>query len=295
MPVLWRVVAGQLGERHRAGARYWWDNAERAASRTWLVQWTRKGSIQLDFSGQWWEVGAGDVMVLRYGERSRYGRRDRLSQAYVCDWVAVEGAGLGEHLARVRARSGPVVPAVEEATFREMFGEVVRGSEPAGRRSGVSHALAVSRLLHRLVELADQESEAVLTPVQRLADRLAAEPLRAWSLKQVAAREGVSREHLCRVFHDRHGLPPHAFFIRARRTRALWLLRQTDLSLSRIAELAGFERVYTLARHVRDEAGVSPTAYRAAHQHTQRPGEVNSKSRSTAASSRPSQAAAARR
>lgn len=273
-PVLWRSIAGSWNEVHAAGSRYWWDNALRESPETWVIQRTRRGRIGFWFSGKEWRVSAGDVHVFRYTEPSLYGVKDRLGGAYVCDWVALHGAGLSEHLTWLRERYGPVFPGGTEPTFRDALSRAIASLSMRRRPAPVTRAATVSRLVFVLAELAENRSEASLTIAQRLADRIAAEPLAPWSLKRLAADHGVSREHLCRTFRERHGAPPHAFLTRARRRRALWLLRHTALPLSRVAELCGFEHAYTLARHIRDETGRSPGVFRSHHQRTTRPTDV---------------------
>lgn len=304
-PVLWRGVAGFWNERRKAGERYWWDNANRESTPTWAIQRTRQGEIDFYLFEKNYSVSVGDVVLFRYGEASRYGQRDKLAAEYACDWIAVEGAGLDEHLGWLRRRYGAVIPGGSEPTFRDALSDAIatlgdggsnRGQgRAAGGSSPVGRASAVARLVHGLVDLAEHGSEAGLSPTQRLADRIAADPLSSWSLKQLAAENGVSREHLCRVFRDRHGMPPHAYLTLARRRRAIWLLRHTELPLEQVAGLCGFERSYTLARHIRDETGISPLAFRRAHQRTTRPTEVNKSTALIAPTGKPSQAAAADR
>jgi AraC-like DNA-binding protein len=279
--VFWRAWAGQRRERHLAGSRYWWDNRERIADGTWIVQWTLRGSICFRDMRQIRDVVADDVLVFRHGESSQYGQREPLAAAYECTWVAIRGAGLDEHLRLLRHRHGGVVAGGSDPAFRDAIRTVVETLAPRRKTSRSQDASATHTLVQRLWELAENHAAAELTTAERLADRLAADPLKPWSLKRVAATQGVSREHLCRVFRERHGEPPHAFFTRHRRRRAGWLLRHTDLPLKRVASLSGFSTVHTLGRHLRESTKLSPAAYRDRYQRTTSPTSESSSTAST--------------
>lgn len=81
------------------------------------------------------------------------------------------------------------------------------------------------------------------------------------SLDQLAALVNLSPFHLLRLFRHSVGLPPHAYHIQARLTRARHLLL-TDTPIVDIALQTGFVDQAHLNRHFKRALGVSPGQYR---------------------------------
>jgi AraC-like DNA-binding protein len=90
-------------------------------------------------------------------------------------------------------------------------------------------------------------------------DRTYAQPLDVPSLARIAH---VSEAHFIRSFRATFGETPHRYLQRRRVERAMFLLRQTDDSVSDICLDVGFASLGTFSRTFRAIVGVSPTAYR---------------------------------
>ena len=82
-------------------------------------------------------------------------------------------------------------------------------------------------------------------------------------LDELVAASGVGRFHLIRAFHAAMGLPPHAYQIRIRVTRAMTLIR-SGMPLVEVALHTGFADQSHLTRHFTRVVGVSPGRYRQA-------------------------------
>lgn len=83
------------------------------------------------------------------------------------------------------------------------------------------------------------------------------------SLGELAAVAGLSRFHLLAAFKKRFGLPPHAYQIGTRITRARMLL-QKGISPAETALLVGFADQSHLTRHFKRILGVTPGRYASA-------------------------------
>jgi len=77
-------------------------------------------------------------------------------------------------------------------------------------------------------------------------------------LDGMAALAGLSTDHFARAFHHSVGIPPHTYLLRRRLEQVEHMLRQTNASLSEIAQATGFSDQSHLARHFRRWAGMSP-------------------------------------
>ena len=90
-------------------------------------------------------------------------------------------------------------------------------------------------------------------------DRTYARPLDVASLAEVAC---VSEAHFIRRFRATFGETPHRYLQRRRVERAMFLLRETDRSVTDISLDVGFSSLGTFSRTFHEIVGQSPTAYR---------------------------------
>src|SRR5918992_4643941 len=91
-------------------------------------------------------------------------------------------------------------------------------------------------------------------------DREYAKPLDIPALARIAY---VSDAHFIRTFRDTFGETPHRYLQRRRVERAMFLLRETDRSVTEISLDVGFASLGSFGRTFQAIVGESPTAYRA--------------------------------
>ena len=90
-------------------------------------------------------------------------------------------------------------------------------------------------------------------------DRHYAEPL---DVRAVAAVAHVSEGHFIRTFRAVFGETPHRYLQRRRVERSMFLLRETDRSVTDICLDVGFNSLGTFSRTFSDIVGETPSAYR---------------------------------
>jgi transcriptional regulator GlxA family with amidase domain len=90
-------------------------------------------------------------------------------------------------------------------------------------------------------------------------DRTYAQPLDIAALAQIAL---VSQAHFIRTFRATFGETPHRYLQRRRVERSMFLLRETERSITDICLDVGFSSLGTFSRTFRDILGESPTDYR---------------------------------
>lgn len=90
-------------------------------------------------------------------------------------------------------------------------------------------------------------------------DRAYAEPLDVPALAAIAC---VSEAHFIRVFRQTFGETPHRYLQRRRVERAMFLLRETDRSITEICLDVGFTSLGTFSRTFSAIVGQTPSAYR---------------------------------
>jgi len=90
-------------------------------------------------------------------------------------------------------------------------------------------------------------------------DRAYAEPL---DVRAVAAVAHISEAHFIRSFRAVFGETPHRYLQRRRVERSMFLLRETNRSVTDICFDIGFSSLGTFSRTFREIVGESPSAYR---------------------------------
>ena len=93
-------------------------------------------------------------------------------------------------------------------------------------------------------------------------DRSFAEPL---DVPAVAAVAHISEAHFIRTFRAVFGETPHRYLQRRRVERSMFLLRESDRSVTDVCLDVGFTSLGTFSRTFREIVGQSPSEYRAAH------------------------------
>ncbi len=105
-----------------------------------------------------------------------------------------------------------------------------------------------------------EESNRRMLRVKDLIDRNYASPL---DLSQLAAAVHVSESHLIRKFRSTFGETPYRYLQRRRIERAMFLLRESEDSVSDICLDVGFSSLGAFSRTFAEIVGEPPTAYRA--------------------------------
>jgi AraC-like DNA-binding protein len=93
-------------------------------------------------------------------------------------------------------------------------------------------------------------------------DRAYAEPL---NVASVAAVAHVSEAHFIRSFRATFGETPHRYLQRRRVERSMFLLRETERSITDICFDVGFMSLGTFSRTFREIIGETPSSYREGH------------------------------
>jgi AraC-like DNA-binding protein len=109
------------------------------------------------------------------------------------------------------------------------------------------------------VSRAVEESNRRLLRARDAMDRTYSQPLDVPTLARIAH---VSEAHFIRTFRATFGETPHRYLQRRRVERAMFLLRETDASVTEICFEVGFASLGTFSRTFREIVGETPSAYR---------------------------------
>ena len=104
-----------------------------------------------------------------------------------------------------------------------------------------------------------EESNRRMLRARDATDRTYAQPLDIPALARIAC---VSEAHFIRTFRTTFGETPHRYLQRRRVERAMFLLRNTERSVTDICLGVGFTSLGSFSRTFHDIVGESPVAYR---------------------------------
>lgn len=93
-------------------------------------------------------------------------------------------------------------------------------------------------------------------------DRAFSDPL---DVRTVAAIAHISPAHFSRRFRAVFGESPHRYLQRRRVERSMFMLRESECTVTDICFAVGFSSLGTFSRTFREIVGQTPTDYRAGH------------------------------
>src|SRR5436190_20223068 len=106
---------------------------------------------------------------------------------------------------------------------------------------------------------AAEESNRRLLRARDAMDRTYAQPLDVAALARIAC---VSEAHFIRTFRATFGETPHRYLQRRRVERAMFMLRESERSVTEICFDVGFTSLGSFSRTFREIVGQSPSEYR---------------------------------
>ena len=158
------------------------------------------------------------------------------------------------------------VPLIQKIVT--IYEEVVRKpSEQLQNELGLHLALLLNRLNGKMKE---RLFEAVADKRVQNALKLIIDPANLnLSMQDIARKMGITPGHLSDLIHDNLGYPPRDVKRSVRYQVAMNYLLHSSLSISEIAEAAGFRSVYAFSRFFKNASGESPLAFRRKHKKNQ--------------------------
>ena len=85
------------------------------------------------------------------------------------------------------------------------------------------------------------------------------------STEDIAQAVNLSRSYMSELFKHTFGISPHEYVIQFRLSVARNMLLNTSLSITDVAEKAGFRDIFAFSRIFKREIGISPVQYRHKH------------------------------
>lgn len=195
--------------------------------------------------------GPGSLVIYPPGERHNQSMDE--AGADLCLHLELAGAE--------RLVGGVLVPSIADPRLRRECEDLAAShamDDPLRRRELDHRAAAL--LFGLAAQPPDDQDHAA-----RARDLIARDYASIVRLADVAARVGVSEDHLRHLFADRYGMSPGQWLIAVRIDRARDLLARSLLPLADVATACGFRSIYHLSAAFRRLTGTSPMRWRRRH------------------------------
>lgn len=258
---VWRLDI-HASDAHTDVAGYWYENGDREPLHRCGLQFTMRGSVHVRNGENHFVVPQGGAFLYYYGEDSAYGLAEDTEREYAAEWLMFSGAGLVEQWKLMNQEFGPIInPELGALVLKAAH----RMSDNMQRGNSYEYNNATSelyRFVSELYDLREQGRDVLRKPVDKAIHRLLHNPCYPWSIKELVQELGCSREHFTRVFIERFQASPADWLNQQRLKQALYLLEQSNIPIQDVARQSGFSSTHTMARLIRQETALSPSAYR---------------------------------
>ncbi|MCP4100024.1 MAG: AraC family transcriptional regulator [Lentisphaerae bacterium] len=113
-----------------------------------------------------------------------------------------------------------------------------------------------------LPEICHGEFSVYQNKVEKLCNEIAVHPEKNISIKEMAARFNICKDHFSRVFKKLKGCSPQQYLIKVKIEQAYSLLLNSNLTVSEIAEELSYTSVNYFCRQFKAERGITPRQVR---------------------------------
>ena len=197
------------------------------------------------------KMESGNIILLRPGEKNHYKfYADSHTDYY---WIHFAGFGVSELLTKLKLTKS----VFEVGPFCEYINSIESMSKAVASEDFTTEAF-LSSCIYMLLTQISKRINVPKTPINKVLVRMQNENLNTLTNSDYAKICGLSEYHFLRTFKKTTGLTPHRYMVKITIDKAIELLTDTNLNISEIANLLGFEDSLYFSRLVKKETGCSP-------------------------------------
>jgi len=237
---------------------YIWDNSNRGGMKDILVlQRTSAGTGFLKKKEERVTVGPGQAMLFIHGEDSSYGYAPKSAGPYVFSYLSFKGVHLKALFERLTEQFGSIVEIPDVSETFLLFETILNKYQARAFRDQYEVSILLYELvmsLYRSQVDISRERDCSVVAWNWIHHRFD----QPFNMKELAARLGVSREHLTRKFKQSYGVAPAEMLRNLRLERGRVLTMSTRLTLDDLARQSGYRDGNIFCRAYRNKFGTSP-------------------------------------
>lgn len=206
---------------------------------------------------------AGQLFMICPGQVTTYMADAQQPWHYI--WLGFSGVDAEALIASAGlTRAAPILTATDGAAIAACMRQTYQDISqlPAGAPAAYAAAGGVLRFMALICAPDAQLTDAAMGYYEKAMWYIRAQLQGGVTVEQVAAFVGLSRSQLFRAFKTASGVSPSAAIAHARAAMAKGMLKQSDLSVTQIAQSCGYASAAHFCTAFRRDSGLSPSAYR---------------------------------
>ena len=228
---------------------------------SYLLLLTYSGKGELIYKGESYTLHPGSLFVIDCWEEHEY---CTLGESWEHADLHIHGGSIDYLYQEYFSKRSPVFPLSNWKEYQNRLERLLKENQALTLYRNLRVSLEIQKLL--LLVLNDQNSGNLIGEVSpsiaALTEYLAQNYFREISLKDMAARCGLSKYHFLRLFKQYTGFTPYDYLNTLRIAQAKNLLADTDLPAYKIGQMVGFPGEASFIRLFKLKTGVTPGAYR---------------------------------
>lgn len=198
------------------------------------------------------EIKCGNVILLRPGEKHKY--TIKKNSCYY--WIHFTGNGI-EKLLKDLKLEGKIFETGDFFAFKETIDKM---SKETVKNDFISNYMLSSNMF-LLFSLTARKIYTPDSSMHKVVEKMQKDSSNKLSNEDYAKICGVSEYHFIRKFKAVMGMTPHQYKIKLVIDKAIDMLSTTNLNISEVSHILGFDDSLYFSRVFKKEMGVSPQKY----------------------------------
>lgn len=226
----------------------------------YLIHYVISGKGTYVCGDETYHISAGDLFIVFPNQVVSY-YADKDDPWQYC-WVGFNGTEAQRLIDLTPFRQDRLLLSLNDNSIQQSLLDIydARGNKPANDMSMIGRLYL---FLSKLIDLntVREESDVTSIYIENALKYIQYNYSHSIDITNIADSIGISRSHLYRVFIKHLGLSPNDYLTQYRINRACSLLRNSDLSISNIANSVGYDDPLYFSRVFKKVKGVSPSMY----------------------------------
>ena len=218
------------------------------------IMYIDKGYGHILLNGEFIKAESGSVIILPPFEKNHYEFPAKSLSDYY--WIHFTGVGVPQLLEKLQLQGG----IFNVGDFYEFRDSIVSMSKVAAIEDFTTDSY-LSSCIYMLLSQLSKRIYVPKNPLHKVLTYMQNNNINSLSNNDCAQMCGLSEYHFIRTFKSITGTTPHRYMAKITVNKAIELMTDTNLNISEIARMLGFEDSLYFSRFFKKEIGCSPKNY----------------------------------